>query len=446
MHEPPSEQIDAPELTMARKAMTRKAIVVTIEGLGTNLVGCYGGAIAPTKNWDRLASQSIVYDQFWCDSIDPLEVLESMWTGTHVLKRAHLSADDRSRCSAPSCLGALLVSDRELPASSSGLAFFDEVQWDDFVGKPDEAEGSAIRFSRLLESGLARWIERLEETPVLWIHSSGLHAEWDGPLELRRMMCDEEDPEPPPFTAPPSFFTDAHTDPDQLFGVVCGAGGQAIAMDHAWGLIDDALASLGLDENTLVILAGVNGYPLGEHHQVGTQKEDLYSERLHAPLIVRPGNQLPLGLRIPFFVQPHSLRSTLEHWLGSHADRATAVEHDQVDLAFPHESLSVRDWGTQTQYAVSGFGNQRHIAVPGWSGRWTIPSASDPLPLIETDLSELEIELFAMPDDRWQQNQISDRARSAAIALLQFYQRWETPNLDVGLPEPLSDELLCPHR
>ena len=65
----------------------RYVLIVTVEGLGTNLVGCYGGAIGPTKNLDSFACRSIVFDQFWADTFRPVDILASMWTGAHFASR-----------------------------------------------------------------------------------------------------------------------------------------------------------------------------------------------------------------------------------------------------------------------------------------------------------------------------------------------------------------------
>jgi hypothetical protein len=62
-------------------------VFVSIEGLGTNLVGAYGNSVCPTPSMDKLSSQSVVLDQLWADSTSPSEVLLSWWTGQHRLQQ-----------------------------------------------------------------------------------------------------------------------------------------------------------------------------------------------------------------------------------------------------------------------------------------------------------------------------------------------------------------------
>ena len=88
-----------------------KVVIVTIEGLGTNLVGCYGGSIGPTKNWDHFAAHAIVFDQFWADTLRPIDVLESMLLGEHFANRSSGYVPETSEATSTLFARALLVTD-----------------------------------------------------------------------------------------------------------------------------------------------------------------------------------------------------------------------------------------------------------------------------------------------------------------------------------------------
>ena len=61
-------------------------------------------------------------------------------------------------------------------------------------------------------------------------------------------------------------------------------------MDAQIGKVLDALDSLGLANNTIVVLLGDHGWNLGEHNFIG--KHNLMDRSTHVPLIVRvPGMQ-----------------------------------------------------------------------------------------------------------------------------------------------------------
>ncbi len=413
----------------------RYALIVSVEGLGTNLVGCYGGAIAPTKNLDSFACRSIVFDQFWADTFRPVDVLESMWTGKHFA----------SRCNDPSAIchalfeRAMLITDsveviEESTRVDFGSTLLIETQSD------ESEEGDQTQITRLFEAALGQWATQREEYPVLWIHSQGLNGVWDAPYEYRCVMCDEGDPEPPFETVPGVLEITEETDPDEVFGLACAMGGQAMVLDDAWSMIEEILGELGIADDCLQVLAGVQGYPIGEHGWVGQGAASLYAEALHLPLVLRPGKQLDVGIRVPFMVQPNSILKTLCNWLGID-DAEVISDVMSTDLVSEVEALPAEDWPTKNQLAYSCIEGQVHVSVPAWSCRWSADSES-----ARTDAER--VELFATPDDRWQQNEVSQRAQSIVEELTERRDAWLRCCVEKKQVEwaPLGSELTHPIR
>lgn len=66
--------------------MPKKALVLTIDGWGTNLLGAYGNPLCQTVHIDKLAAQSLVFDRCYINSSCPHDVLESISTGIHPLE------------------------------------------------------------------------------------------------------------------------------------------------------------------------------------------------------------------------------------------------------------------------------------------------------------------------------------------------------------------------
>jgi hypothetical protein len=504
-----------------------RACIVTVEGLGCNLVGCYGNSICPTPGWDRFASKSIVADQFWMDSTDTLDVLQSMWSGVHRASACVFPGSDsqaqeparlKNRNSSGITSPGLFVTDDSRVAMLAEECLDGEVVLIETVAgegaaSPQLLEGTA--FLHLVSQAMAAWVECMDELPWLWIHSKGLRGEWDAPYEYRRTMCDEGDPEPPQDVIPPRLKVDADTDPDVVFGWACGAGGQAIAMDESWAWMERCLADMGVASNCLMILAGVQGYPLGEHWHIGLEAvgkahgdgcsegrmaaEDgvhssrdsqsshsshidsgdyagAYSERLHCPLILRPGGRLELGLRCSQFLQPHHLASLIEDWIewegggpsgsdGFQSPDVAAVDR-QEEFGWTWATLILscgiaRDRWLPYQRSAFAMGEQDiALIVPSWSVRWSrhdggvshgdavgsavgstagLPTASDEVVIgASSRREELEpwltqedavgafsrVELFVMPEDRWQQNEVSNRAPDIVEALIPLRNAW----------------------
>lgn len=430
-----SEQVAAP-----MPSKTRYVLIVTVEGLGTNLVGCYGGAIGPTKNLDSFACRSIVFDQFWADTLRPLDVLESMWTGKHFASRSTDQASTDQANEGNRLLDrAMLITDSIEIVEESTRGEFGSVLLID-AQADDSDEDAPTQITRLFEAALGQWATQHEDFPILWIHSRGLNSDWDAPYEYRCVMCDEGDPEPPFGTAPGQLTITDETDPDEVFGLACAMGAQAMAFDDAWSMIEEILGELGIAGDCLQVLAGVQGYPIGEHGCVGQSAGALYAETLHLPLVVRPGDQLDVGVRVPFIVQPNSIWKTVVGWMG---DLNETIHSDAMctDLVLDIAALPAEDWPTKNQMAYSCCEGQVHVAVPAWSCRWS--SSENP------DRTETQrVEMFATPDDRWQQNEVSQRAIAIVEELAERRDAWLRCCLAEELVEwtPLSSELTHPIR
>ncbi|MCA9160204.1 MAG: sulfatase-like hydrolase/transferase, partial [Planctomycetales bacterium] len=75
---------------MQQQTHPASAVVVVIEGLGTNLVGAYGSSTAITPTLDQMASQGVLLDQCFLDSQQLHEQLRSLWTAAHALQTGAL--------------------------------------------------------------------------------------------------------------------------------------------------------------------------------------------------------------------------------------------------------------------------------------------------------------------------------------------------------------------
>lgn len=398
------------------------AVVVTIEGLGCNLVGAYGNALCPTPFLDRFAAHGLVADQFWMDGCEAERILISMWSGVHLIHRSRWS---NPQSPIPVQRGiqspGLFVSD-----SPQAVAIAQTMLDGDVLEATPPTENQTY-FGALMEQSIERWITNLDSYPWLWIHSRGLSGPWDAPYAYRRSMCDEGDPDPPQGTTPPRFRVHKETDPDLIFGCSCGAGAQAMVIDEVWDWMETVLEQLDLAPSCLVVLAGILGYPLGEHGWVGRASHSepidapkpqegqvhdaggarIHSNLIHTPLILRPGHALPLGTRFAPFLQPHHLAPLIDGWIlrdgwsrsgpspTQHAAPAVDIQH-LVELS----SLRRDTWPYEFRAAFAVGDDSCSLMVPSWAATW--PSSSEQ----SGDCAEL----YAMPEDRWQQNEISTRA------------------------------------
>jgi arylsulfatase A-like enzyme len=112
-------------------------------------------------------------------------------------------------------------------------------------------------------------------------------------------------------------------------------------VDAQIGRLLDQLDSLGLAENTIVVLWGDHGYKLGEHNSWA--KMTTYLIDTHSPLIVRAPGRVPAGLRLGQMVEFVDVYPTLAELAG--LERPT---HLQGESAVPLFADPARSWKTAT--------------------------------------------------------------------------------------------------
>ncbi len=411
----------------------RRAILITIDGWGTNLVGTYGNSLCETPNLDRFAANSIVFDRVTSSSSKLEEVLKSIATGQHPCERPL-----EGQCELSEFLQTLgkqsvfMTDDPEVAELPWAQSFNETFCFDPSNDGPNTDEGEALdwtetRLAAFVETSLGELAKFGEQSNGLpewtWLHLSGLSRTWDAPYEYRQQLCDDEDdPEPPHGTEPAQFRVDRQTDPDDVFGAACGAAAQGMIIDQIWSWIDTFLDEVVDREQCLVVLAGVRGYPLGEHQSVGFVSEDLYSELIQLPLIIQPG-RMAIGTRDDSLVQPMSIWTSIANWLIAEPEKQTDLV-EQVDrrrlskiLFTPHlsESPSKQPLPVACLVATS---NTFALQVPRWSAVWLSKTDS------ELGESGLTTRLFLSPDDRWQQNDVTTRATEIADAMAETRDAW----------------------
>jgi hypothetical protein len=455
----------------------KRVLVVTIDGWGTNLLGTYGVPICETPALDQLASHAIVFDRFVCNSIKVMAILQSMTDGLHpslTNERADLAVDDLHRWIAATNRRSIFITDSRSVSETAWADQFSESLLIDTtlqgVELSDEDASTPKDFEEhqtveqesdddaWMETGLAQFIgEALAELAerqndnaglpdLIWLHLSGLTSAWDAPYEYRLALCDEDDPRPSYAIEPVSFQVGPKTDLDEVFQAMCAAAGQARLIDHLWSWIDAFVEQSPERETMAIVLCGLRGYPLGEHSSVGLAKESQisgasigfdtpHSELVHVPLIIQPGC-LPLGFRSRRLTQPNSIRFFLEEWLTDSTDQASENESksESPNTELNRYTLFVES----TQYDNSGW-----IQSSNYEAMYTTFWAA----IFDPNSGKLT-ELYLMPDDRWQQNNVQNRVPEIVDAMMDLRRQWLQWTTDsiaqatIVLPHPTTANCL----
>jgi len=398
-------------------------IVLVVDRLHAGYVGAYGNTWIETPSLDRLASESMVFDQCLIGSPRLESLYRSYWQGRHPLGAFELPDD---RWALPSLLGAggvattLLSDDPAVARHPLSRAFDSVIQLDlpEHVEVADEIDETHLAncFARVVD-----WLESAGEPFLLWCHLTGLAGPWDAPLEFRSRYAEEDDPDPPDSAEVACRMLEEDYDPDQLLGITQAYAGQVSLLDVCIGALMEFLHASPAGRGTLFTLVSARGFPLGEHRQVGAYDESLYGELVHVPLWMRFPDSLGEAARSQALVHPADLCPTLLDWWGITDPPESPGASSLMPLA-REEAESIRD-----RLCLVGDGGECAIRTPAWYLR----EAAEP-------------ELYAKPDDRWEANDVASRCQNVVDLLGKAFFEYERllRSGDLDKLSPLDEILL----
>lgn len=414
----------------------RHAICLVVDGLRAAALGTYGNTTYPTPQLDALASRALVSDWLWADSPHLADFYRSAWQSVHALRPAF--ASER-----PSVLEQLqaagvrqwVVTDDPWLTEQSGQLPFDEALLfeNGAESAADRLEDTALgRFFAEAIEQLHQWREDVAGADsLMWLHSQGLFGPWDAPLELRADLLDDEDPPPAEFVQPPDALREVD-DPDVLLSYRVAYAAQIAVLDACVGAFVQAVEAEFAESETLIMLTSSRGFALGEHGSIGTDCEELFSERLHLPWLLYPcGNSTPLPRRAALD-QPADIGATLTEWLGA---EAFAPPADGISIS---PSEPERDGQARQLAATTNHNDEIVLRTPAWMLR---VSPSEPA-------EDAQPELFTKPDDRWETNDVAglcpEIVEQLTTEIADFQQCCQQ---EKSLPiVPQDEELVTPSR
>jgi arylsulfatase A-like enzyme len=249
---------------------------------------------------------------------------------------------------------------------------------------------------------------------LLWLDMFSPHGPWDPPEAYRDRyaaaepdefeigeegdVVEEEDEEElsleevPALIDVPAGAVGDVIDEAELLRLRRTYAGTVTFVDRWLGELFAALKAMGRMDDTLVVFTSDQGEPLGEHGYVRRFRPWLYEELIHTPLIVRmPGGRFG-GMRHQAIVQTVDLLPTILSALDlPPSDRAHG--HDLLPL-IRGEQTKVRD------YACLGM-DVEEFALRTHNWHLVVPIEADP------DDPPRGVELYAKPEDRWDQNDVA---------------------------------------
>jgi len=272
-----------------RRAWTARGIerpnvlLVTLDTTRADHLGCYGHAEASTPVIDRLAAGGVLFSRAATPAPLTLPAHASVMTGlyptyhgvrlngTTALGQSHTTlaevfAERGFRTAA--FVGAFVVDGRW--GLNQGFGTYDD-RFD--LGKFKRLDLAAVqRPADVVVDAALRWLEQDKGQPFFaWVHLYDPHSPYEPPEPYRSQF--------------------ARRGPAGLYD------GEIAFVDQQVGRLLDWLAAAGLDDRTIVAVAGDHGEGLGSHGE-GTHGFFLYDYAVHVPLIVAAPFPELRGIRV----------------------------------------------------------------------------------------------------------------------------------------------------
>ena len=318
-------------------------VLIIIDTLRQDHVGCYGNKWIKTPCLDSLAKESVLFAQAYPESLPTLQVRRVLQTGCRVFPfRGHKAykgdfvgapgwgpvseeRDTIAEILTRHSYRTAFITDtyHQFKPSENFHRGFDEWIWirgqecDPYRSGPYPSRKEVLahipenlrkeRFINFISKYLmnvagrcyeedyfpaqvfkagARWLERNQDAEkfFLVLDSFDPHEPWDPPISYRKTYDPDEDTI--------DFLASLYGRADQLSGRVlkrlrANYAGEVTLVDHWLGYFLEEMKNLGLMDNTLIAVISDHGHCIGEHNLVSKQGHPMTREICDLLLMIR---------------------------------------------------------------------------------------------------------------------------------------------------------------
>jgi arylsulfatase A-like enzyme len=357
-------------------------ILIILDTVRADYLGCYGNPWIRTPNMDRLAADSFVFDEAYAEGCPTLQARRALWTGRRTfpyadhkvvpgdglnLQPGWMPLHDEDYCLSEMLQDAGYVTtyitdvpqvfkpsmnfhrgfhafefirgqaggDRSntgyrLPGERSACSTFKERQ--------RQIRGRGGRTSTLSRDweidcmgpqvftrGM-RWLEHNDELEgfFLVVDSFDPHEPWDPPDYYKRLYTREQLLERPYELVSPRG---KEITEDEIVKNRAGHAGEITMVDRWLGYFLQSAEMMGLMDNTLICLLSDHGTNVGDHGMIHKSPDDYFRGVARVPMMLRYPDGLGAGKRTDAMVYNMDLVPTILKYTG----------------ATPHERVEARD-------------------------------------------------------------------------------------------------------
>ena len=333
-------------------------ILIIIDTLRCDYLGCYGNKWIQTPNFDALAQKGTLYDNAYIGSYPCMPARRDIWTGSFEFPwrgwgPLETTDPDIAKIITQNGHTSMFISDHyHMWERGSGNYFFNfsgvefiRGQENDlwitdpdipieYPGDPNRMARHALRagsyarykrntahfrlekdyFAPMVFSKAAEWVERnrTQKDFFLLVEAFDPHEPFDPPFPYNEMYNSGYKGDR--FIWPTYGKSDLYS-AEELNEIRALYAGEVSLVDHWLGYFLKVVEHLGLMEDTMIIVVSDHGHLFGEHGMIGKPWSDLgdsnlYQEIAHIPLIIyHPQGQA--GQRVPYLAQSVDLFTTV---------------------------------------------------------------------------------------------------------------------------------------
>ena len=379
-------------------------VLIVIDSLRADHVGCYGNNWIQTPNLDALAKEGVLFERCFPESLPTIPARRAMLTGNRVFPFRGWGTKPGDQVATPGWepLGdtdiilseiffeegyrtAFITDTYHLFKPSMNFhRGFREWRWirgqegdaydscppsKDLIEpyiKPNMKEGSYVHnqitqylantadrkteadyFSPMVFSEGVRWIEKNHDADkfFLYLDCFDPHEPWDPPKKYREMYDPNYKGKEiicPQHGNPLNYMTQ-----EELKHTRALYAAEVTMVDKWLGKFIDRVREFGLLDKTAVIVISDHGHPIGEHGIIRKHGAAMFPTLMDCPFIIRHPQGIGAGKRIKEFVYHHDLFPTI---LGL-ADIDSPMKVDGEDV-WP---LVMDQGGLKREYVTCGY-------------------------------------------------------------------------------------------
>jgi len=418
-------------------------IVIMLDSLRADHLGCYGNEWIKTPNIDEFAKESVLFEQAFTNGLPTIPVRTELFTGCSSLAYRPWQPLTKEDVTISEILreygytSALIADTYHLFKPNMNFhRGFSCFRWirgqeadayitgplrkniDDYI-KPamrgDPVEGMLRQYLKNTENfqkeedyfaakvmrEAAEWLEKNkdEEKIFLWVDSFDPHEPWDPPSPFDKMYTD------PNYKGPklihPKYGKVDWMSEEELKYVRGLYAGEVSFVDKWVGYLLEKIKDLGLYNSSLIVLLADHGHPHGDHGSIMKTPDNLYTELIKIPLLIHHPEGLFAGKRIDALIQIPDILPTILDIMGL-GKETYSMSGKSFWPVVRGEKNKIRD------FILTGYHESYHRCIR--DKEWSLIVRPNPD----------ENELYNLKDDPREKNNLIDKYPEKAKELLSY--------------------------